>query len=98
MASGKLRPGTIFFDFLVGQAVVVGAHLPLIFREFLFTRLFQQQFVEKRRLGSQFPLPRLLFDEGEIFGGQGKRPPELSRLILHASNDHTIGMIFCLLY
>ncbi|HUM05283.1 MAG TPA: hypothetical protein VLT90_07470 [Terriglobales bacterium] len=68
MASGELSPGSLFFNLFLAQAVVVSLDLFLIFGEFLVPHFFQQQLVEKRRLRSQFPLTRLLFDERKILG------------------------------
>jgi len=41
IASGELSPGSLLFNFFVGQAVIVGDDICLKLSESLFARLFQ---------------------------------------------------------
>jgi hypothetical protein len=61
MASGKLTPQSVFFNFGVAQAIVVSSDLSVESGSLSFQVLLPEQFVQNRRLRIGTPPPRLLF-------------------------------------
>lgn len=73
MATGKLTPGAIFFNFFVGQAVIVRCDLGLVVFQGLFTGFVAQNFVQDRRLGTHAAAFRFLFKISEALRRECKR-------------------------
>lgn len=74
----QLTPSSLFFDFFVGQAVIVGSDLGLNCCQLLFLRFLPKQLIEECRVGSELSLASLFFDVGVTFGRKGDGAPNFT--------------------
>jgi hypothetical protein len=95
MASGKLSPQSVFFDFGFAQAVVVGADIRFQSCHLSLSLFLLKKFIQNRRLGIGAPPPRFLLQIGETSRRKRKRAPLLnvSVPVCHSTVYHTINMI-----
>src|SRR5208282_879750 len=95
MASGKFSPGSVFLDFGIAQAVVVGGDIGLERRSPLFHALFLKQLVQECGLGAQISPACLLVQVSETIGRESEGAPPLNTWVRvrHSTLYHIIGMI-----
>ncbi len=78
MTSGKFSPGSIFLDFGVAQAVVVGGDIGLEQCPLLLQFFLSKKFIQNRRLRISVPPSRFLLQVSESSRGKRECAPLLN--------------------